>query len=107
MVSGGAAPVASLARSNATLYGGRSGTDEHHPGDDVGRLILEVYRSTGVGYRGQAVQYVLAAYQRGYNREALRLGTEKVTWEALRSGVGRALAGATDEEEDGMVKLLQ
>ena len=72
-----------------------AGTNSHHPGDDTGKLVLDAFRTEGA----EGMKAVVKGYQEGYNARAAELGTESVSWDQIKNGIGWALPGATDEEE--------
>ncbi|MEO3931438.1 hypothetical protein WMO79_01305 [Micrococcaceae bacterium Sec7.4] len=90
------------AGQSKSLSGGTSvirGTNAHHPGDDVGILVLDAYRDHG---RHQAVE-VVNGYQDGYNARAAELGTDRVDRDQIKKGIGLALPPrTTDVEEDAL-----
>lgn len=93
------------AESDDTLYKGAAvgpATSVHHPGDDTGRLALEAYRVRGKA----ALRSVIQAYQDGYNDRAKELGNGAVSWEQIKGGIGWALPGATDEEQQAIATAL-
>ncbi|MGO1230549.1 hypothetical protein [Glutamicibacter arilaitensis] len=70
----------------------------HHPGDDTGRLVLEAFRNYGI----EEMNSVIVGYQRGYNARAQELGDSAVRWVQIRNGIGWALPGATEAEEEAI-----
>ncbi|MHA7306638.1 hypothetical protein ACX80E_15585 [Arthrobacter sp. TMN-49] len=75
-------------------YAFEPGSDAHHPGDDIGRLVLDAYRNHSV----EEMKAVIKAYQAGYNVKAIELGDTAVGWEQIKNGVGFALPGASADE---------
>jgi hypothetical protein len=78
------------------------GGEARHPGDGAGRLVLEAYRSFGVGEMRAVVRH----YQAGYNARAGELGDLVVRWVEIRNGMRRALPGATGDEARDIVAAL-
>jgi hypothetical protein len=78
------------------------GSNEHHPGDDTGRLVLEAYRNHGA----EEMKSVIKGYQAGYNARAQELGGDHVRWVQIKNGIGRALPGATEAEQAAIPAAL-
>lgn len=76
--------------------------DDHHPGGDVGWLVLEAYRAFGV----EEAKTVLRGYQASYNGRAGELGDFVVRWIEIKNGMGWTLPGVTEEEARNIVAAL-
>lgn len=78
------------------------GSNTHHPGDETGRLVLDAYRNHGV----EEMKSVVKGYQAGYNSRAQELGVDHVRWVQIQNGIGWALPGATEAEQEAIPAAL-
>lgn len=76
--------------------------NDHNPGDETGRLVVEAYRNHGV----EGMKSVVKGYQAGYNAEAKALGGTVIRWVQIKNGIGWALPGATETEQAAILAAL-
>lgn len=76
-----------------SLYPSGPPLDSHHPGDDLGRLVLDAYRKFD---GAPAAKEVLAAFLERWNQLATEAGYPLTTWDRLKGGIAWALPGATE-----------